>query len=251
MRSIKQNFKRIIPLFICVSLVIACGGGKSVSKKGKSKEGFIKGKHIYEDETFSPIQSNIGRLTAMLAGEFVQYNNQNKEQVYRPWLVNNQKDSVVLYSIPVGEPNKVGYWMYHYQVMTSLPDEPIYEAFEEFIEINRDTIKSVYYEAPSDFNVPLEDLLKKHKYAFETVKLEKLEASNVAEKITYVRQNPLYFKGMTPMIKDDQNKGHYKRDHYEIRPSGILYKVNRYKKAADEEPERFNVDKFIKLQMCR
>ena len=234
-------------------LLLACGSTQG-TKKGKTKTGFLTGDFMTADETFSGITRNVDRLIAMLSGEFVQYNNNGnngrKRGVYGPWMVNDGKDSVILYSIPVGDPNKIGHWIYHYQIMTSLPDEPIYEAFEKFVEVSRDTIKSVYYEAPDDFNPTLESLKKHHRASFETIKLDQLEVSVVAEEITYIRENPLFFKGSTPIIENQQVSGFFKSDYYEIKPSGILYRIQRFQK--DKKTMYDNQDdKFIKLSMVK
>lgn len=243
----------LIALIAIVLLLLACGSTQG-GKKSKTKSGFVSGDFMTQDETFSGISSNIGRLHAMLAGEYVQYNNNGtsgrEKGVYGPWMVNDGKDSVILYSIPVGDPNKIGYWMYHYQIMTSLPDEPIYVAFEEFIEVDRDTIKSVFYEVPSDFKPTLESLKKQHRASFDKVKLDQLQVSVVSEKITYIRQNPLFFTGETPIIENQQRLGFFKSDYYEIKPSGILYRIKRFEKDKKKIYDTQD-DKFIKLSMVK
>lgn len=62
------------------------------------------------------IGSNIGRLQAMLSGEFVQYTRRGTKDdgyYYKLWAINDGKDSVLSYTVPVGDPRKHGYWLYH------------------------------------------------------------------------------------------------------------------------------------------
>lgn len=230
---------------------------KKPKKKGKDKKEtcLIIGPEIYADETFSSIQNNTARLRAMLCGNFVQHNNahedENGNKVYKAWYVNDGKDSVVLFSIPVGEPNKVGYWIFHNQIMTSLPDEPVFQAFEKFTEIDRDSILSVYYEVPEGFSITFEELLKKNSKAFDKIDFNNLELSEYGEQVLYVRENPLLFKGITPMMPHDSRKGFFKIDHYEVSPKGVIYRMDSYKQETDSKPIIIEIDKFVKLAMIK
>lgn len=248
---IKTQHTHCTLFFACLSflLLLSCGGTQNTTKKGK--DAFLTGKTIYEDETFVGIKNNTARLCAMLSGKYVQYNKNNSERVYKAWMVNGGKDSVMVYALPVGDPNKVGYWMYYYQIMTSLPDEPIYEAFGKMESIDRDTIRVTYYEAPDDFNVPLKDLTTNPNAAFAQVKLESLSLSKYGEIVTYVRKTPLHFEGRSPLMPDPQSKGRYRVDCYNIRPEGHTYQILRY--TSDKEPidGQNAIDKLVKTAMMR
>lgn len=236
-------------------LFSACGKPNTTSiKKGKKnqKAGFVKGAFITKDETFSGIKSNVARLQAMICGEFVQYNERKSDGkvVYKTWKVNDGKDSVLQYTLPVGDPQKIGYWLYHYQVITSLPDEPIFEAFEKLETVDRDTIISTFYKVPENFNPPLEELKKKHRNAFASIDVSKLKLDEAEGKNIFVRQNPLFFKGTSTLVLDPQNKL-YTRYVYEIKPSGMMMYTEGYKTLDAKQKVRTSSEKFVKSAMVR
>lgn len=224
---------------IFFTLLLSCGNAKEVTKlesvtASKTNSIFIKGADATKDASYAHIVSNLGRLRAMLTGTFVQYNTiGDKERIkYSAWLVNDNKDSVVIYQIPVGNYQKVGYWIYKYQVMTSLPDDPIYEAFSKLVEVSRDTIREVFYSAPDDFNITLEQLLQNPDAAFAKLDLSKLEPSESVGDILYIRQSPLYFRGESlfePYAIPDFGDA-LKQDFYEVRPDKVTLDHNFHDK---------------------
>lgn len=242
--------------FISILLMTSCQGSKESNKGEKvPSKGFIEGRNI-DVEYYQSIKSNVARLRGLLSGKFVQYvvppsflvkdslENINgimelkdpskaisltefTQNKYITWLVNEQKDSIIMYSIPVGNPNKDGYWLYHYQILTSLPNEPVYEVFEQFTERNRDSITSVYYSVPEDFNVPLEQLLANYKVEFEIIEFKKLE-ERAGETGLYLRQNPLFFKDEGPLVSYDPNSTVHQKNIYEIYPEYYYYHTITY-----------------------
>lgn len=183
---------------------------------------------------YQMIRTNIDRLQALLVGEFIQQIERvvEGETVYSTWKVNDGKDSILLYSIPVGEPNKIGHWIYHYQILTSLPDEPVYEAFEHLVVVDRDTVRSMYYKAPESFNFPLKELLKTQRNSFKEVELSKLEVDEDGGQ--YIRQSILNFSNTTIIVPNPQGKD-YKKDIYEIKPNVIFYRTIFYKDLEGKE----------------
>lgn len=234
-------------LLMLFLLVQSCGSTSQSTSK-KMKEIWATNDAIYKDETYSGIGGNVQRLHAMLCGEFVHYNRSNPERTLKAWTVNGGRDSVIVYVLPVGDPNKVGHWLYYYQIMTSLPDEPIYEAFSKLEAIDRDTIRSVYYDAPSDFNVPLNELTSNPKGAFAQVKLDELSLSSYGEVVTYVRKTPLHFEGKSRLMKNHQNEKLLRIEKYEIKPQGHTYQSLNYDeehKLLDDDSEEL-ADRFVK-----
>ena len=247
-----------IPLcsFILILFLLnACGKPHITStKKGKKnqKTGFVKGAFIVEDETFSMITSNIARLQAMMCGEYVQYARRMSEGkiVYRAWKVTEGRDSVLQYTVPVSDPQKIGYWLYHYQIITSLPDEPIFEAFEKLEVVDRDTIVSTFYKVPESFNPTLEELKNKHRNAFTSIDINKLKIDEGEGKNVFVRQNPLFFQGTSTLVLNPQDKL-YTRYVYDIKPSGIMMYTESYKTVDAKKKLKGNSEKFVKLSMIR
>lgn len=220
----------------------------------KTKTGFISGKKATEDATYQGIQSNVARLHAMLTGSFIQYSNltpQKTPNEYSVWKVNDGKDSVMLYSIPIGDPNKVGYWIYHYQILTSLPEEPIYEGIEQLIEIDRDTINGFFYGIPEDFDVSIDDLINKNRNAFSNLDVKSLQKSEADEdKPVYIRQNPLEFKDESLVLKNNYDNN-FLKNSYAVYPSGIVFKTIFYKDSIGNKVIDIKQSKFVKTAMIK
>ena len=234
----------LLVLFFCVQ---SCGStSQSTSKKVKGV--WETNDVIYQDETYSSISGNVQRLYAMLCGKFIHYNRSNPKRELKAWTVNGGKDSVMVYIMPVGDPNKVGHWLYYYQIMTSLPDEPIYEAFSKLEVVDRDTIRSVYYDAPTNFNVPLEELVSNPKAAFAQVKLGELSLSSYGEVVTYVRKTPLHFEGKSRLMQDHQNEHLLRIEKYGIKPQGHSYQSLRYNKEKElvNDDSENSYERFVK-----
>jgi len=224
-------YLKIIPILFFIYSLAACKG-TSVTKPDS------------QSNPYQSIRSNVARVQAMLSGKFVQQTRVDTFNNYVTWMVNDNQDSMVMYSIPVGDPNKNGHWLYHYQIMTSLPNEPIYEAFEKLTEVDRDSIHSRLYLPPANFNLPLSELLQKRKNAFASVKLDSLSADEDAG--YYIRQNSLFFKNQTD-IGPNAEYNVYSMDIYEVHPTHMMFYTLYYK---DPEGEVFLnqfVSKFIRL----
>lgn len=225
-------------LFVFSFLLIFSGAHAQKPEKGnkgsKNNSIFLSGDVAREEASYSHIVSNVSRLKAMLTGSFVQYNTSEDtariKTKYTVWKVNDGKDSVVIYQIPVGNFQKVGHWMYQCQVMTSLPDEPIYQAFTKLVEISRDTIQEIYYDAPSDFEMTLEVLLTKPETLFDNVNLNELKPSKDPESVLYVRQNPLHFIGKSTLTPIPQNKELLKMVRYDVKPQRIEMGIGTFDK---------------------
>jgi len=226
-------FSMITSLF---ALLGACGGTKTL----------VTGPDIHKEETYQGIIKNEARLHAMLVGKFVQYNKVNKEKKYKTWMVNEGKDSVMIYVFPVGEPNKIGYWLYNYQVMTSLPNEPIYQSFTRLDVIDRDSIRGVYYEAPADFDYTVEEILANPTAIFEKVDLDNLEPSKEGEEVTYIRKTPLHFVGYSQYKESTIEQFVYMRDRYSVKPKGVHFSFVYYDENK-ENPKSRPPDRLVKL----
>ena len=90
-----------INILILILLISSCST--------TNKTNFVEDKSITQDATFTAIKSNVARLHAMMCGAFVQYNmstDSTNMPKYTPWKVNDGKDSVMLYTIPVDDPSK-------------------------------------------------------------------------------------------------------------------------------------------------
>jgi hypothetical protein len=224
---------------------------KKISLKNKTY--LTTGTAITKDETFSHIKGNVPRLRAMLCGAFTQYQFRDTTVGYQTWEVNDGMDSVMLFQLPVRDYNKVGYWMYTYQVMTSLPDEPLYHAFIHLKELNRDTVIATYYETPDDFDVSLNDLLKDPETAFAKVNLETLELSKDKELVTYWRKNPLFYIGLNILQEEKKSKNEvgYRADLYVVKPKMVKFGTMFYDKEKNKLGSTQNLIELRKLAMMK
>jgi hypothetical protein len=250
----QQPFKIILYSGLLVAFIISCSSSKESSKETSKSTALLyskKKKGFENPENYLAIDGNIGRLHAMLTGQFVQKIrraiDQHDNDIYETWLVNDDKDSVMLYSFPLGNEAKIGHWIYHYQIMTTLPNEPVYESFEHLEIIDRDSIKSTYYKPPSDFNIPLKDLVKNYQRSFDEIELNKLTIDEDGG--TYVRQERLFFNNIAGIVADEVEKGAYKRDVYGVYPTEVFYKTIFFKDKEGKTPTGEVRTKFIKLEI--
>ena len=253
----KTKDLQIVSLFLLLGLLCLLGcQSNQVTKHTptKQKTGFISNKQATEDATYQGIQSNVARLHAMLTGSFIQYSNLTPKETpneYSVWKVNDGKDSVMLYSIPIGDPNKIGYWIYHYQILTSLPEEPIYEGIEQLIEIDRDTINGYFYGIPEDFDVSISDLINKNRNAFSSIDVHTLQKSEADEdKPVYIRQNPLLFKDESLILKNTYDNN-FLKNSYAVYPSGIVFKTIFYNDSVGTKVVNIQQSEFVKTAMVK
>lgn len=230
----------ILIMFFITYHFIACKGPKeglenvtaSHTKKKAGKDVML----LYSDdvltkEAYQDIRGNLPRLKAMMAGRFVQHNTNadTARKVYSAWKVNGGKDSIVIYQLPVGDPNRDGHWMYHYQFMTSLPDEPVYAAFSKMTEINRDTIVAVYYELPDGFatSTTIPRILAKPETLFKDFDFEELKPSKTGEIVYYDRKSPLEYHGVSRWTDskstNPERAGGYDADYYIVTPERYVF----------------------------
>ena len=225
--------------------LFSCNTTKDVAASN-SGQTWLSGPEIYKNETYTGINGNIPRLQAMLVGEFVQCYKESEDGDYYPWLVNEGKDSIMIYALPAGDPNKVGHWIYYYQILTSLPDEPIYQAFFTLKALDRDTIKAIYYKVPDNFKASLKDVKKNANSLFDQVDFEKLVEMTGNESVLYTRQNPLYFKGESSFYEDPHQKDCYVKSYYDISPKDYNFTLRVFDKDKNIIPDKVAYNRFDK-----
>ncbi len=226
-------------LFLCFALLVACGKTKTTTEKpskatakNKSKSLLHTGPQVREDESYAHIVNSVARLKAMLCGVFVHYNTTSdpEGETYSAWMVNDGHDSVMVYTFPVGEPNKIGHWIYTYQIMTSLPDDPIYVSFAKLTELDRETIKCAFYALPEDFETSLERLLEDPKAYLSKIDVSTLESSEEEEDLLYSKQTPLDYRAETEKkgVNPKDSKVRFVTTYQEIKPNRINFGFKQY-----------------------
>ena len=81
------------------------------------------------EEHYKKLDGNLERLFHLRQGVFRQ-KNKTKSGELKSWYVNSGQDSVMLYTVALGNKYRDGYWLLHYQFMSNLPDMPVYPALE-------------------------------------------------------------------------------------------------------------------------
>lgn len=202
-----------------------------------------------DPSTYQAIRSNVARLQAMLSGVFVQKSYKQEQDKYITWFVNDRQDSIMLYSLSIGDPNRDGYWLYHYQIMTSLPDDPVYQAFERLVVVDRDTIQSTFYSIPDNFEITLEELLTEGKKTFDDIDFDKLILDGGEDAGQYIRQNILYFS--SEIMKPIEDHPEYKSEliTYKVYPAQIAYGTIYYGDLQGVDQIGTIDAKFIKISM--
>lgn len=231
-------------MIVCCQL-FSCNATKDITSSG-GEQVWLSGPEIYKDEAYAGISGNLPRLQAMLVGEFVQCYKDDEDGEYYPWLVNEGKDSIMIYALPAGDKNKVGHWIYYYQILTSLPDEPIYQAFFYLKALNRDTIKATYHEVPDNFKVSLRDVKKNTKSMFDQIDFKKLVEIPDNESVLYTRENPLHFKGESSYYKDPNQKDSYVKSYYDISPKDYNFTVQVFDNNKKIIPNKAAYNRFEK-----
>lgn len=199
----------IVPFLLLI--LLSCFACNNTTKQAATNNStlLIDPENMCEASAYEDIKGNVYRLKAMVTGQFTQYSKRldSTGQNFLPWYVNDQQDSVLLYSIPIGEPNRQGHWLCEFQVLTSLPDDPVGVGFVHLIPIGRDTILVKVYQAPEDFDYTLEQVTQHPVSLFRDFKFDKL-VPPTAERISapdvyYVRETPIKFIGHSIWMKEE------------------------------------------------
>lgn len=199
-------------------LLIGCQSTKGTEKSTKD---------IFSEGYYQDLEKNISRLHQLSLGTFVAHEDAvNTSQ--EVWNVSGGKDSVILYSIPLGDINKDGYWILNYEFMTSLPNTPIYTSIKQIKQIDRDSFAVWYYDCPNDLT--LKKLLNAD-YIAETLDLDKLTAQN--KKVTFVRQDAAHFIGKS-VVYEDKEAGCLRQNQYTLSPKSYDVSVLFFDKTTKE-----------------
>ena len=180
------------------------------------------------DENFyTTFSGNQARLHQLMLGTFVAYDSKEGEAL-ESWTV-SETDSVILYSFQIGDITKQGYWVYSYEFMTSLPNNPIYTTIKEIVQKDRDTFEVHYYETPAKYT--LLDILEKK--VLDDIDFKKLVKT--PKMTTFHRVTNTHFRGYSE-VYEDKNCQCYRQNSYDASPS--MYKVDAsFFNLADKSPK--------------
>lgn len=253
----KKHLASILMIMLIFLGISACGTTKNQVKKGQNSKGAFVYEEITKREDFyKDIKGAVNRLRAMICGKYVHQTpalveNDGKETtIYKAWKPQGSKDSVMVCQIPAGDHNKIGFWVYHYQYLSSLPDDPVFQGFTKMEPLNRDTIKAVFYEVPEGFTVNLNQNVNEIKASFDEIEWHKLKVSERYGTIYYVRQTPIKFLGLSSVYLDQKMKSNanvaYARKYFSVEYDNILFGTKVYDKDKKFISDLFP-DRFLKL----
>ncbi len=187
---------------------------------------------------YTKFSSNKERLVALLTGSFVQRAYSTKHNATKTWLVNDNQDSIILLSVQVGEPNKHGYWIYQYQYMTHLVDEPFYKALIHVEQIDRDTFYLTNHRPSKVYT-----LAEVMSVDFDKdMVFENLEKGKTR---IYIRnpESRLQFAGYSPIALRQVANGDgpnelYLQEQLDLTPEQLRMKLIQYESLDAKEPKK-------------
>lgn len=181
---------------------------------------------IFSDDYYvNNAKNNLERLRLLLSGLYVQKNEDTKDGTFETWTVRGGQDSILAYTLPVGEPAKDGYWLYLHQFISNAPDEPVYSAFQQFKQVSRDSIQSIMYDNPQE--VTLEDLITKKADCFKELDFDNLEENG--EHLIYVKTGNASFEGNSKLYKNPRaDANNYRKDQYVVQAKKFQFQSSFY-----------------------
>lgn len=207
-------------------LLISCGNA-SKTTKDKTAQPIS---NVLEDQYYQDLGKNIVRLHHLMQGTFTAYSEEAAEKL-KSWNVTGG-DSVVLISVPLGEVAKHGYWLYSYEFMTSLPNDPIYTTVKEIRMLSRDSFEVLHYKV--DERITLKEVLD-NKTLNAKVLIDKLVATN--KKTLFIRQTASSFVGSSILYEDEQCKC-MRQNIYDLNPYHYNVEAKFYDKKTNAALER-------------
>ncbi len=167
--------------------------------------------------------ATMDRLIAMQTGTFLMYVDSTLEKLRL-----SGSDSLLLFSCPVGNTNKDGYWLYQKMYMSSLPEQPLSTDFLHFTKVSRDSFHVEQFKGGKAFALADKQRSLLREIDFET--LESVECPIAFEKI-----NQLTFEGKTPVctIDFDGGKTQIYANYFLLTPKGFYLKSAYYKQRTD------------------
>lgn len=160
--------------------------------------------------------SRIKQLHELMQGTFVLHSKGVDDKLHS--LNVTGTDSIVLYTTFLGDTAKGEYWLYSYEFMTSLPNNPTYTSIKRIQQIDADTYLVSYYVPPRKFN--LQEVLIDN-YLSREINIGLLQLRD--KKVRYVYKEPNTFVGKS-IVYEDKDCHCLRENIYDISPK--YYQVN-------------------------
>jgi len=221
-----------------LGLVFLASCATTNTKKAAKEQGAT----VFEAQYYQDLEKNIVRLHHLMQGTFTAHA-KTKEEKMTTWKV-SEGDSVILCNVPLGEVAKHGYWIFSYEFMTSLPDEPLYTSIKKLVQIDRDTVDVYYYESKTPLDVTLADVLDNERL---TALIDFDQLVKRDKWVRYVRQSSAHFVGQSKVYVDP-DRNCLRQHTYDISPTLYQVNTNFYDK---ENTKRLDIKKRPNLLVRR
>jgi len=216
------SLQQLMLLVLCFLVTIPY----SFAQKRKDKS--QQSDEISEEHFINDYSNSLYRLEGLMTGCLVQYKANSKEEYKNAklWSTNDGQDSVWLYSSSMSKEFDGIRWIYERQMISNLPEEPVYEAIVRIEQITFDSFNVRYFHPPF---TPEWEVVKNDENWYQDINFEKLEFNG--EEIDIFRTGTTEYIGVSSIYEDKQKKSPYRKDYYIINPEYICYVVMGYKDA--------------------
>lgn len=163
---------------------------------------------VFDNQYYINLKQDASRLHHLMQGSFVVYSEEADHHL-KKFNVTGQ-DSVVLYSIPFA--NADGYWVYSYEFMTSMPNDPTYVSIKQIQSIHPDTFQVFYYNAEK---FTLKQILQD---SFLDKNIDPKSLVPTDKTVFYTRQTSSSFLGKS-LVYEDKECRCLRQNNYQIDPN--------------------------------
>ncbi len=125
-----------------------------------------------------------------------------------------------------------GYWLYSYEFMTSLPNDPIYTTVKEIRMLSRDSFEVLHYKV--DEKITLKEVLDS-KVLNAEIHIDSLQSTN--KKTLFIRQTASSFIGSSILYEDEQCKC-MRQNVYDLNPAHYNVEAKFYDKKTNQELQK-------------
>ncbi len=200
---------KILILIIITLGVYSCQTSKKSTPNLNSEEYWMK-------------KNMLDRFVGMQEGLFLMYDSLGRQP-----RVMKSGDSLMLYSIQFGNPDKNGIWLYQKMYMSSFQEEPLTVNFLKITKTSTDTIKVEQFEALEKGTFVNAD---KTPNMLKSLSFDQLVPVNCD--ITFTKESQTRFKGTTPICEIDFDAGRTQiyANKFDIEVSGIRLNTSYYAK---------------------
>lgn len=232
------------PLFSFILLLLAVVGCKVTEDAPRL------GTFTTDADDYKKMGSNLIRFHAMQQGYF-SYQVKQEDGVFRTHSFSAENDSLMAYVRGIGAPGRDGYWLYYRLFMSSLPNEPTFQAWEYLEQRSRDSFVVHTWQCHEEYR--LEELTQAD-FDFG-VQLDQIKRDTVyrLSSFYYFRKSMLEYEGLSGVMNPIhlEHKKNYKarQDRIEVRPEHTTWQNRLYKtKPFDvDQPDMESWTRYLKM----